>query len=75
MDGQPVRIPQNPTWDGDIADYAPGAKLEFRPALDDPAYQIQTIRVGSVLIADRVLLKNISWWDLEKQGFCGNKEA
>lgn len=75
MDGQPVRIPQNPTWDGDIADYTPGAKLESRPALDDPAYQIQAFKVGDMLISDRVLLKNITWWDLEEQGFCGGKEA
>lgn len=70
MDGTPVRMPQNPVWDGDICDYIPGTKLEFRPALEDPAYQIQAIKVGNLLIADRVLLKNISWEDLAAQGFC-----
>lgn len=68
MRGQPVKVPQNPVWDGDIPDYAPHAKLELREALDDPAYQMKVIRVGNVLIADRVLLKNISWNDLHKQG-------
>lgn len=68
MSGLPVKVPQNPVWKGDIPDYAPHAKLELREALDDPAYQMKVIRVGNVLIADRVLLKNISWNDLHKQG-------
>ena len=70
MGGQPVRVPQNPICNGDIADYIPGTKLEFRAALEDPAYQIQAIKVGNILIADRSLLKNISWEDLAAQGFC-----
>ena len=70
MDGKPVRVPKNPTWDGDIPDYAPGTKLELRETLDDHAYQVQAIRVGDVLIADRILLKNISWEDLAAQGIC-----
>ena len=64
MNGQPVKVPQNPTRDGDIPDYIPGAKLEMREALDDPSYQVQAIKAGDVLIVDRVLLKNISWDDL-----------
>ena len=70
MDDLPVKVPVNPTKDGDIPDYIPGAKLEFREAIDDAAYQVQAIKVGDVLIADRVLLKNISWDDLHKQGIC-----
>lgn len=66
IDGRPVRIPQNPTDDGDIPDYVPGTTLELRETLEDPAYQVQAIRVGSVLIADRVLLKNISWNDIQE---------
>ena len=61
-----MRIPQNPTDDGDIPDYVPGTTLELRETLEDPAYQVQAIRVGSVLIADRVLLKNISWNDIQE---------
>lgn len=70
MNGVPVKVPQNPTEDGDVQDYIPGARLEFRPALKDPAYMVQTIKVGDILIADRALLKNISWDDLQRQGFC-----
>lgn len=70
MDGLPVKVPVNPTKDGDIPDYIPGAKLEFREAIDDAAYQVQAIKVDNALIADRVLLKNISWGDLHMQGIC-----
>ena len=64
MDGKPVKVPQNPTQNGDVSDYIPGAKLEMREALDDPSYQVKAIKVGDVLVADRVLLKNLSWDDL-----------
>lgn len=33
----------------------------MREALDDPEYQVKAIKAGNVLIADKVLLKNISW--------------
>ena len=36
----------------------------MREALDDPEYQVKAIKAGNVLIADKVLLKNISWDDL-----------
>jgi len=65
MNRQPVRIPKNPVWNGDILDYIPGSKLQLREALDDPAYQIQAIKAGNVLIADRVLLKRISSYDIQ----------
>ena len=70
MDGKPVRVPQNPTWDGDIAAYVPGAKLEMRPALENPAYQVKAIKVADdVFVADRNLLKHISYEYLENQPF------
>lgn len=63
MSGCPVKIPENPTSGGDISNYIPGARLEMRYALVDPAYQVSAIRVGNICIADRVLLKNINWAD------------
>lgn len=67
MDDAPVRVPQNPAYDGDITDYIPDAKLEMRPALDDPAYQVTAIKVADgVFVADRILLKNISYEDIEQ---------
>lgn len=70
MDDQPVKAPQNPVWDGDVLDYIPGAKLELRAPIQNAAYQVKAIKVGNLLIADRVLLKNISWNDLHEQGIC-----
>ena len=70
MDGQPVKVPQNPVWDGDIPDYIPGAKLELSAPIQNAAYQVRAIKVGNILIADRVLLKNISRKDLREQGIC-----
>ena len=65
MGGKPVKVPQNLTYDGDIADYILGAKLEMQEALADPAYQVTAIRVGNVLIADRCLVRNISYDDTQ----------
>ena len=70
MDDEPVKVPQNPVWNGDIPDYIPGAKLELGAPIQDAAYQVQAIKVGNVLIADRVLIKNVSWDDLHKQVVC-----
>lgn len=67
MGNAPVRVPQNPTWNGDIADYIPGTKLEMRPALGDPAYQVVAIKVADdVFVADQVLLKLISYENIER---------
>lgn len=65
MGGKPVKIPQNPTYDGDVTDYILGAKLEMRENLADPAYQVTAVRVGNVLIADRCLVQNISYDDIQ----------
>lgn len=70
MDGQPVKVPQKPTWDGDIPNYIPRSRLEFRESLDVPDYQVRAVKVGDVLIVDRVVLKRISWKNLQRLGFC-----
>lgn len=70
MNDRPVMSPTNPTWYGDVTDYVPGARLALGPAIDDPAYQVWAIRIGRALVADRVLLKNISWEDLHVQEIC-----
>lgn len=66
MDGQPIRVPQNPTSSGDIARYKPGAALELGAPMANAAYQVTGIRVGNALIADRVLLCSISFDDICK---------
>ena len=65
MDGRPVRVPEKPVLNGDIWSYVPGSKLELRPALEDPAYQVRAIKAGNTLIADRTLLKYASWNDIQ----------
>lgn len=65
--GLPVKVPASLA---DIPDHVPVDNLEFRESLDDHTYQIQAIKVGHVLIADRVLLKNISWHSAKKAYVC-----
>lgn len=64
MDGEPLKVPQNPTIYGDIPEYKAGAKLEMRKALDAPWYRVAGYRVGNSFIADRVLLTGISYTDI-----------
>lgn len=61
MNDKPVKVPKRPILNGDIQDYVPGATLRLGQPMVDPDYQIRAIKVGDILIADRVLLKNISW--------------
>lgn len=67
MDGLPVEVPMVPMESGDITGYTPGAKLEIRPPLAHPGYIVTGYRVGDVVIADRVLLNQISYQDIEDQ--------
>lgn len=73
MDGRPVKVPQKPTWNGDIKDYVFKSSLKMGPALRDPAYQVTGIRVGDAFVADRCLVKFISYEDIENALFIGDK--
>lgn len=68
MEGIPLPNPKSPTFAGDIPDYIPGASLHIGSANEDPANWFQVIKCGDFLLADRILLKNISWNDLNTQG-------
>lgn len=50
----------------DVPDYTPGAQLRIGDSV--PSKEIQWIKCGDFLIADRNLLKNISWNDLDRNG-------
>lgn len=63
MNGKPIKVPGAPFKGGDIPDYIPEATLDLRHVLDAPDYKVWAIKVGDVLIADRVLLGNISWME------------
>lgn len=64
MDGEPVYVDAS-----NVESYKPGAELVFRPVMSDPAYVVHAVKAGDVLVADRVVLKNVSWDDLAAQGF------
>ena len=78
LDEKPVKVPTNPVWNGDIPSYHvqhssnphQPAPMELQEALNNPAYQVQTIKIGNFLIADRVLIRGISVDDLHALGFC-----
>ncbi len=68
MDGLPRANPQLPTRDGDIPDYTSGSNLRLGDSDEEPYNHIQWIKAGDILIADRNLLKNVSWDDLDRNG-------
>ena len=67
LDKKIMRPPQKPTREGDIPDYIPGADISFGSLKSD--YGFKAIKVNGWLIADRVLIKNISWNDLKVLGY------
>lgn len=69
MNGVPVSIPSDPTYRGDIRNYIPDADLYIGDSID--GFKIPFIKCGGLLVSDRVLLKNISWTDLQNQCFMG----
>lgn len=75
MAGKPVKVPKNPTYDGDITAYAPRAALELRKPLEDPDYQVTGYRVGRAAVADRCLLNGISGGDLRLLEFFESKDG
>lgn len=67
MGGEPMENPLIPTLEGDIPDYVDGSSLTIGDTTVDPSKTIQWVKVGQLLIADRNLLKRISWNDLHAQ--------
>lgn len=66
MNSKPVKVPENPAWDGDIPNYVPGASLAFETDPRAAGRQVQAIKIGNILIADRVLMARISWLDITR---------
>lgn len=73
MNGKAVPAPQNPTEEGDIADYIPCAEISFGDRDSAPMYWVHVIKHKDLLWVDRNILKMISWEDLQKQGYIGGK--
>jgi len=73
MGEEVLEIPQNPQDDGDIPSYVEEEELSIRTAVDDAVTWVKPDGIN-LLIADRVLLKNISWDDLNTAGFVEGKD-
>lgn len=74
LNDAPKHIPQMPYEQGDVPVYNGKAKISIGDSYDgDTVTWIQPDGMG-ILIADRVLLVNVSWNDLNGQGFVEGKE-
>lgn len=69
MNNEAVKLPDKPTlYGGNTPVYEKDAWLDIRDSGSDPATHIRWIKADNFLVADRNLLVNISWNDLDKQG-------
>lgn len=75
MDSKALQIPLIPTSDGDVPDYQECAELHIGDSDPDLQKQICWIKCGDRLFSDRVLIKRISWFDLERNGFTVEPET
>lgn len=75
MDDNALLPPTAPFSDGDIPDYRDYAELHIGDSNLHPTKRICWIKCGNHLISDRVLIKNISWYDLERNGFAVDSEG
>jgi len=73
MGEEALRIPHNPRHDGDIPSYVEGEELSIRAAIADAITWVKPDGMN-IFIADRALLNNISWDDLNAAGFVKGKD-
>lgn len=70
----PQRIPQNPCFEGDIPSYTTGSSIRIGHTVEDKKISWVKPDGMSLLIADRVLLSDVSWMKLYFEGLiCGTK--
>lgn len=68
LDNMPQRIPQNPCFRGDIPLYIPTSPIRIGQTAEDKKIPWVKPDGMNLLIADRVLLANISWQQLQSEG-------
>jgi hypothetical protein len=68
LDDIPQRIPQNPCIRGDIPRYIPASPIRIGQTAEDRRISWVKPDGMNLLIADRVLLANISWQQLQSEG-------
>lgn len=64
----PQRIPRNPCFKGDIPSYMPDSSIRIGPTVEDKKIAWVKPDGMNLLIADRVLLGNVSWAKLYFEG-------
>jgi len=72
MGKEALRIPQKPRYNDDIPSYIEGKELSIRTAVDDAITWVKPDGMN-LFIANRALLNNISWDDLNAAGFVDGK--
>lgn len=73
QDGIPQHVPTNPIVSGDFPTYFPSSNISI---LKDKGDAITWVKPNgmNVFVADRVLVRAITWNDLNTQGFADGKE-
>lgn len=69
LDGKNQLVPEQPTNDGDIPQYDGNATISFGTLVPEDSITWIKPNGSNILIADRVLLANVSWEDLDRNGF------
>ena len=69
LDGKNQLVPEQPTNDGDVPQYDGKATISFGTLAPEDSITWIKPNGSNLLVADRVLLSNVSWKDLNKHGF------
>lgn len=70
---RPQRMPMMPSMGGDIPRYDTKSLISIESAVSDNAITWVKPHNTNLFVADRVLLVNVSWEDLDKNGFVAGK--
>lgn len=73
LNGEVQHIPKQPTHDGDIPQHDGKSRISIEPGKSDEAISWIKPHGANLLIADRALLGNISWDDLDKSGLVAGR--
>ena len=69
LDDKIQLVPEQPTNDGDVPQYDGKATISFGTLAPEDSITWIKPNGSNLLVADRVLLSNVSWKDLNKHGF------
>lgn len=68
-----LKNPKRPSVGGDVPPYN-GHGIYIYDTLKDENYGIRWVEVNGILIADRVIMSNVSWRQLDIEGFVEGRE-